>query len=117
MKVHLVLPFVIIFGLSCQAQDISKSAGQQGRGIKALSETDVSAYLNGHGMGFAKAAELNGYPGPAHVLDLAKELALMPKQRAKAQELIDSMSKAAVFGTKLINLEQQLDSFFPRRSQ
>ena len=26
-------------------------------------------------MGMAKAAELNGYPGPAHVLTLAKELA------------------------------------------
>ena len=39
--------------------------------IKALSDHEVSALLDGHGSGFAKAAELNGYPGPTHVLDLA----------------------------------------------
>src|SRR4029079_2796548 len=41
-------------------------AGQQARGVKALSDEEVSGYLAGAGMGFAKAAELNGYPGPMH---------------------------------------------------
>jgi hypothetical protein len=31
-------------------------------------------------MGMAKAAELNGYPGPAHVLALAKPLGLTDDQ-------------------------------------
>ena len=39
-------------------------AGEAGRDIKALSPQDVDAYLNGQGMGLAKAAELNGYAGP-----------------------------------------------------
>ena len=35
------------------------------------------------GMGLALAAELNGYPGPAHVIELAKSLGLSEPQRAK----------------------------------
>jgi hypothetical protein len=51
-------------------------AGQQTRAIKALSSEDIAALRNGEGMGMAKAAELNGYPGPAHVLALAAQLGL-----------------------------------------
>jgi hypothetical protein len=39
-------------------------AGQQTRSIKAVSEEDIASLLNGKGMGMAKPAELNGYPGP-----------------------------------------------------
>ena len=45
-------------------------AGQQARPIKSLSDDDIAALREGEGMGMAKAAELNGYPGPAHVLQL-----------------------------------------------
>ena len=44
-------------------------AGQQVRTIKALSDDDIAALRKGEGMGMARAAELNGYPGPKHVLD------------------------------------------------
>jgi hypothetical protein len=47
-------------------------AGQQHRIIKALSEEEIAALLKGEGLGMAKAAELNGYPGPLHVLTLVK---------------------------------------------
>ena len=53
----------------------SPYAGQQGRSIKALSDEDIAALRKGEGRGMAKAAELNGYPGPAHVLMLVKQLA------------------------------------------
>jgi hypothetical protein len=43
-------------------------AGQQARSIKALSDEEIAALRKGEGMGMAKAAELNGYPGPVHVL-------------------------------------------------
>jgi len=46
-------------------------ARQQVRTIKSLSDEDIAALRKGEGMGMAKAAELNGYPGPAHVLDMA----------------------------------------------
>jgi hypothetical protein len=58
----------------------SPYAGHQTRTIKALSPEDVAALLNAEGMGMAKAVELNGYPGPVHVLTLAKELKLTTAQ-------------------------------------
>jgi hypothetical protein len=51
-------------------------AGQQTRAVKALSDDEIAALRKGEGMGMAKAAELNGYPGPAHVLQLAGPLGL-----------------------------------------
>src|SRR5690606_34217987 len=52
----------------------SAYAGISGRDIKALDSASVNNYLSGAGMGFALSAELNGYPGPRHVLDLADSL-------------------------------------------
>ena len=42
--------------------------------IRALTAEEVAQIERGEGAGFAKAAELNGVPGPRHVLDLAHEL-------------------------------------------
>lgn len=87
--------------------------GQESRGIKALSDEETGAYLTGKGMGMAKAAELNGYPGPAHVLELATELDLSEEQRARTESLFTSMSKeASVLGTELIEKERTLDQLF-----
>ena len=36
--------------------------------IRGLSEQEIDDLTNGRGMGLARAAELNGYPGPLHVL-------------------------------------------------
>ena len=58
-------------------------AGLQARQIKSLSEQQVANLKAGRGMGMALAAELNGYPGPAHVLELADRLDLTPDQRTK----------------------------------
>ena len=49
---------------------VMRYAGQQARSIKSLSDDEIAALRKGEGMGMAKAAELNGYPGPAHVLQL-----------------------------------------------
>ena len=54
--------------------------GEHLRAIKALSEGEINNLLNGQGMGFAKAAELNPYPGPKHVLELADDLNLTSDQ-------------------------------------
>lgn len=88
-------------------------AGQEARSIKSLSAEDVAALLKGEGMGMAKAAELNGYPGPAHVLMLANELKLTESQRQQVQAIFDRMSAAAKpLGAKLIEREQVLDRLF-----
>jgi hypothetical protein len=88
-------------------------AGQQARAIKALSDDDIAALRNGEGMGMAKAAELNGYPGPAHVLALAGQLGLTDTQRRDVQAIFDRMSAAAKsLGGELIAQEQTLDQLF-----
>ena len=60
-------------------------AGMQTRTIKSLSEQQVADLGAGRGMGLALAAELNGYPGPSHVLELADKLELSVDQRASVQ--------------------------------
>lgn len=91
--------------------------GMQTRPIKALSDDQVADLKNGRGMGLALAAELNGYPGPSHVLELADKLALSADQRAKVQQLFDSMKAEALpVGGKLIEQETELDRLFASRT-
>lgn len=88
-------------------------ADQQARTIKALSDDDVAALRKGEGMGMAKAAELNGYPGPAHVLALAKQLSLSDDQLRRMQLAFDRMSAAAKpLGDEVIAHERMLDQLF-----
>ena len=90
-------------------------AGQQTRTIKALSAEDIASLLKGEGMGMAKAAELNGYPGPAHVLTLAKELKLTESWREQIQTIFDRMSAAAKpLGAELVERERVLDQLFAK---
>lgn len=90
-------------------------AGQQNRMIKALSDEDVAGLLKGDGMGFAKAAELNGYPGPKHVLDLGERLSLTTEQRQQIQAIFDRMSATAKpLGTQLVERERVLDQLFQK---
>ena len=88
-------------------------AGMQTRSIKALSEQQVADLGTGRGMGLALAAELNGYPGPVHVLELADKLDLSADQRASVQRLFDSMRVEALpLGAKLLEQEADLDKQF-----
>lgn len=87
--------------------------GMQTRSIKALSEQQIADLKAGRGMGLALPAELNGYPGPVHVLELADQLGLSAEQRTKVQALFDSMKTEAVpLGEKLLAKETALDYLF-----
>lgn len=91
-------------------------AGQQQRPIKSLSQADVAGLRAGHGAGMAKAAELNGYPGPAHVLELAGELHLSPTQADATRALMDQhRQEASRLGIALVEAERQLDGLFASR--
>jgi Spy/CpxP family protein refolding chaperone len=95
----------------------SPYAGQQDRSIKALSDQEVAALLEGQGAGFAKAAELNGYPGPSHVLELADRLGLSVEQRSATRELMSEHKlRARSLGAGLVDAERELDGLFARRS-
>src|SRR6187431_2344154 len=67
----------------------SPYAGQEARELKALGADEVTGYLEGRGLGLAKPAELNGYPGPMHVLELAERLDLTPAQLALTRSLLE----------------------------
>jgi Spy/CpxP family protein refolding chaperone len=88
-------------------------AGMQQRQIKALSQQQIDDLRAGRGMGLALAAELNNYPGPMHVLELADTLGLTPTQRRTMETLIATMRRdALVAGEALIAAERDLNSLF-----
>jgi hypothetical protein len=95
----------------------SPYAGQEGRGIKSLSPDEVRKLLDGDGMGLAKAAELNGYPGPKHVIELAGPLQLTPAQLAATEATFRKMrSRAKEIGARIVQREQALDALFAGKS-
>ena len=96
---------------------VAPYAGQESRDIKALSSQDVEDLLAGKGMGLAKAAELNGYPGPLHVLEHATALELSDRQARQTQALFASMqAKARELGKSLVEEERRVDRMFADRT-
>lgn len=94
----------------------SPYAGLQTREIKALSADDTQALLQGQGMRLALPAELNGYPGPSHVLEHADALQLTPEQRMQAQALLTRhKAEARELGARLLAAERDLDALFASR--
>lgn len=92
---------------------MTQYAGEQKRSIKALSDDTIDGYRMGRGMGMAKAAELNHYPGPMHILQLKEKLRLSPEQSATLEKTFDRMHNETVqLGNSLIEQEQMLDSVF-----
>src|SRR5712691_9243222 len=84
------------------AQTASPYTGQEQRAIKALSDEEIRDLLEGRGMGLAKAAELNSFPGPLHVLQLADPLGLSDAQRTATEALyVDMRKKAQPIGRKI----------------
>lgn len=94
-------------------EQVSPYAGLERRDIKALSADEVKGLLAGEGLGFSLVAELNGFPGPRHVLDLADRLGLQPEQRARAAAIEADMKTAAIrLGQEVVALEAELDRLF-----
>jgi Spy/CpxP family protein refolding chaperone len=111
----LVLSLALFVVASAQEMKQGVYAGEERREIKSLSSEEVAGLLNGHGMGLAKAAELNHYPGPRHVLELATELQLTPGQRTQTQATLDRMHAEAVrLGRRIVERERELDALFAK---
>lgn len=102
---------------SAWADTPSPYAGMEDRSIRALSAEQQADLLAGRGMGLALAAELNGWPGPAHVIELAGAMQLTPAQLAATQRLMAEMRAAAGdLGARVIEEERALDAAFRDRS-
>lgn len=95
----------------------SPYAGMQGRTIKSLSDADIKELRRGGGWGLALPAELNGAPGPAHLLELREKIPLSQDQVEKIQVLYDNMRKAAIpTGERLIAAEAAIEAAFAKRA-
>ena len=108
---------LIVIGGNALAQSHQPYAGLQSRPVKALSEQQIADLRAGRGMTMALPAELNGYPGPLHVIEHAKALALSSDQTVRMQRLYDDMKGEAVaLGERLISQETELDRQFAGRT-
>ena len=91
-------------------------AGLDTRPVKALSPEQIADLRAGRGMGLALPAELNGYPGPTHVLELAAPLGLTPEQTTRTEALVAAMKAEAIpLGERLIADEAALDRLFAEK--
>lgn len=91
----------------------SPYVGEETREIKALAPEQIAGLRAGRGMGYGRAAELNGYPGPMHVLELAQELRLTDDQITATREIRARMqTRAQAVGSELVEAEGELDRLF-----
>jgi Spy/CpxP family protein refolding chaperone len=94
----------------------SPYVGFETRDVKTLSTDRQEGLRKGAGLGYALAAELNGYPGPMHVLELADQLGLDADQKSRVQRAFEKMRKEAITaGEALIAAEAHLDRLFVQK--
>jgi len=116
-RLFLLAAFLLLASNAASAQSGHSYAGLERRSIKALSQQQVDDLRAGRGMGLALAAELNGYPGPSHVLEFGDRLYLTRDQRVEVQRLFDAMKQETVpLGSKLIDQERALEDLFSSRA-
>ena len=118
------LPIVVALVTLCAAPSgeaaetgTSRYAGEEARPVKSLSPEDIAELRRGGGWGLAKAAELNGMPGPAHLLELKDALALTPGQVEAITAIHEPMREAAIAeGERFIEAERVLEDAFRSHS-
>jgi uncharacterized protein (DUF305 family)/Spy/CpxP family protein refolding chaperone len=98
------------YGVSAAASPYVAQLDSPVRGLSAQEVDDLRA---GRGMGFARMAELNNYPGPRHVLDLQEELKLSAEQQASIEAIFSAMqTEAQALGEQILTQEEQLSAAF-----
>src|SRR5262245_63604755 len=94
MSLPIVVAAIVLLNGSAMSQQ--PYAGLQERTIKTLSDQQIADLNAGRGMGLALAAELNGYPGPIHAIELAEQLHLSPEQVSKLRVLFEAMKAETI---------------------
>src|SRR3954471_16879604 len=115
IKVMTAIALIAVSGVAL-AQGSQPYARMEQRSVKAFSDEQIADLKAGRGMSLALPAELNGYPGPAHVLEHRDALGLTVEQRQKTATLLAAMKAEAVpVGEQWITLEKRLDQLFATR--
>jgi Spy/CpxP family protein refolding chaperone len=95
----------------------SPYAPQMGSPVRGLSQQEIDDLRDGRGAGLARTAELNGYPGPVHALELRDKLGLSPAQVKQIEELRDTtIVQAQHLGAEIIEREARLSAAFAGRT-
>lgn len=121
MKLPLLLALTLALPTAAVAQQAlhdhsSAYAGEEARSIKSLSDDDISELRRGGGWGLAKAAELNGMPGPSHVLKMTEQIALSEDQKRRVRVVFEDMQREAIVeGERYVFLEEGLEERFRLR--
>ncbi len=111
----------VLFSFSVSAQhkhgDMEKAgqpyAGLESRSIKSLSDSDIADLQQGKGWGLALPAELNGWPGPVHLLELSEQLELTTEQTSQIDAIYNKMKVSAIeAGANFIAAEEALSQAF-----
>jgi Spy/CpxP family protein refolding chaperone len=106
------VPFVLTLIFVPQHVHPQAAAGDP-LATSSLTAEAVRQLLDGEGMGLARPAEMNNYPGPKHLLDRAQELALTTEQQkeisAIRQQVLD---RAKPLGRAIVDAERELDAAF-----
>lgn len=117
LSIAIIFLGATVAGARSQHAPANPYADLQARSVKALTDAQVSDLKAGRGMGLALPAELNGYPGPMHVLELAAELGLSEAQAERMQRLpVEMKAEAIPLGERIIAREPDLDRLFMRRA-
>jgi hypothetical protein len=95
----------------------SPYAPQMGSPVRGLSQQEVENLRDGAGAGLARMAELNGYPGPVHALELRDKLGLSAVQVKQIEELRDAtIAQAKSLGDEILGREARLSATFAGRT-
>lgn len=120
MRITVLTTLVLLMGAPAIAADSpapSPYAGEESREIKALAPDFIKGLKEGAGLGFAKSAELNGYPGPAHLLELQTNIPLNAEQTQAIVAIRDEMRSASIaLGDQLLIVEAALEAAFRDRA-
>jgi Spy/CpxP family protein refolding chaperone len=104
-----------VFTYSRASSQVAQSpyVNQLSSPVRGLSAQEVNDLLNGHGAGYARMAELNSYPGPAHILEIKEQLNLSVEQTQKIEAAFQTMNaEAKRIGRDIVEREQELSASF-----
>lgn len=121
-SLRVIASFLMIFFIVSAASTYPKASSQVTQSpysnqssspIRGLSGQEVEDLLNGRGAGYARMAELNNYPGPAHVLELKNQLNLSVRQTQDIETVYQRMKiEAKNIGQEIVEREQELSTSF-----
>jgi hypothetical protein len=117
MRTAILIMLVMLLAPAAVAQNSLTSPYRQqaASGLRGLNEAEIGELRAGTGMGLARAAELNSYPGPRHVLDAvtAGEFPMTLEQTQRIQQIFDQMKRDAQrIGAQILEEEERLEVAF-----